>query len=80
MATDDTEPGTIVPFRSPQPKQPERPKCPACRALWASGFSSDLTWLLTADREWDSYVGVTHCRGCGRRKLDLLLGRDTRQD
>ncbi|WP_440581467.1 hypothetical protein [Streptomyces sp. PT19] len=77
---EDTEPGKIIPFRRPRPTQPQRPKCPACGTEWAPGFSSDPAWLLTADPGLDSYTGVTHCRGCGQRKLDVLLGRDTRQD
>jgi hypothetical protein len=77
---DDTEPGIILPFRRPRSEQPERAKCPACGTWWAPGHSSNLAWLITASPAWDSYTGVTHCRGCGRRKLDVLLGRDTRQD
>lgn len=78
MTSDDAEPGKILPFRRPRPKQSERPKCPACGAFWAPGWSSDPAWLVTASPDWDSYLGVTHCACCGRRKLDLLLGRDTR--
>jgi hypothetical protein len=42
-----------------------------CGATWSPGFSSDPAWLATAAPELN-FVGLTHCRCCGRRKLDVI--------
>ncbi|WP_333745587.1 hypothetical protein [Streptomyces sp. IBSBF 2950] len=84
MAEPDDLPDNVIPFRRrrtapPAPPVQPRRQC-VCGALWNPGFSSDPAWLLTADPMWDSFLGVTHCRGCGRHKLSVIVGRDMRRD
>lgn len=82
MQEGEPPPDNVIPFRRParkKPEQPERPKC-TCGAMWRNGFSSDPAWLVTAPKVADSFIGLTHCQGCGRKKLDVLFGRDTRFD
>lgn len=43
-----------------------------CGATWRPGFSSDPTWLRTADPRLGTFFGLLHCQACGRKKLDVL--------
>lgn len=43
-----------------------------CGATWRPGFSSDPAWLVTANPELRTFLGVLDCQGCGRWKMDVI--------
>ncbi|MDX3165907.1 hypothetical protein PV516_19155 [Streptomyces scabiei] len=77
---DDGLPDNVLPFRRRPAPPPKKGRQCICGAFWNPGFSSSPAWLLSVngDRLWNSFFGVTHCRGCGRHKLSVIFGRDMR--